>query len=67
VIGKFDKIIEMSSKIASCSFFGKYDNAFAMPYENKNFAFFLDTAFLKFKTEKDFSLPYTYIYRVTIG
>jgi hypothetical protein len=54
VIGKFDKRIEMSAKIASYGFSGKYDNAFAMPYEDKDFAFFLETAFLKFKNEKDF-------------
>lgn len=59
VIGKFDKRIEMSAKIASYGFSGKYDNAFAMPYEDKDFAFFLETAFLKFKNEKDFSFPYT--------
>ncbi|MDR2251734.1 MAG: hypothetical protein LBD98_02750 [Endomicrobium sp.] len=59
VIGKFDKRIEMSAKIASYGFSGKYDNAFAMPYEDKDFPFFLETAFLKFKTEKDFSFPYT--------
>jgi hypothetical protein len=59
VIGKFDDRIEMSARLASYGFSGKYYNAFEMPYEDKYFSFFLETAFLTFRSEKDFSIPYT--------
>ncbi|MDR3195312.1 MAG: hypothetical protein LBT58_00720 [Endomicrobium sp.] len=59
VIGKFGDRIEMSAKLASYGFAGKYNSAFKMPCEDKDFLFFLETAFLTFKSEKDFSAPYT--------
>jgi hypothetical protein len=58
IIGKFDDRIEMSAELGSYGFSGKYDNAFEMPYESLDFSFFLETAFLTFKSEKGFSMPY---------
>ncbi|MDR1474319.1 MAG: hypothetical protein LBS38_01340 [Endomicrobium sp.] len=58
VIGKFDDKIEMSAKLGSYGFSGKYYSAFEMPYEGRDFEIFLETAFLTFKNEKGFSLPY---------
>jgi hypothetical protein len=58
IIGKFGDRIGMSAELGSYGFSGKYDNAFKMPYYDKDFSFFLETAFLTFKSEKDFSMPY---------
>jgi hypothetical protein len=58
VIGKFDDKIEMSAKLGSYGFSGKYYNAFEMPYEGRDFEIFLETAFITFKNEKSLSLPY---------
>jgi hypothetical protein len=58
IIGKFDDRVEMSAELGSYGFSGKYDNAFEMPYYDRDFSFFLETAFLTFKSEKSFSMPY---------
>ncbi|MDR3256164.1 MAG: hypothetical protein LBT18_00675 [Endomicrobium sp.] len=59
IIGKFDDKIEMSAKLASYGFSGKYNAVFQMPYISKDYSLFLQTAFLTFKSEKNFILPCT--------
>ncbi|MDR1196494.1 MAG: hypothetical protein LBL00_08480 [Endomicrobium sp.] len=58
IIGKFDDRIEMSAKLASYGISGKQNEAFDMPYLREKFSFFLESAYLNFKSETDAFIPY---------
>ena len=58
VIGKFDERIEMSAKFAAYGISGKYNEIFAMPYNEEDFSFFLENAYLNFKSESWALVPY---------
>jgi len=60
VIGKFDSRVEMSAKLASYGISGSTHPVFGMPYSNDDYSFFLQTAFLTFRSESKAEIPYVF-------
>lgn len=58
IIGKFDNRIEMSAKLGSYGISGKHNGIFSMPYSDDDFSFFLESAYLNFRSETGFAVPY---------
>ena len=60
IIGKFDDRIEMSAKLASYGLSGNQNEIFAMPYSDNGFSFFLESAYLNFRSEEYALIPYVF-------
>jgi hypothetical protein len=59
LIGKFEERIQMSAQLGSYGCSGKCCSAFEMPYEDRDFSLFLESAYLTFESEKSIFMPYT--------
>ncbi|MCL1972730.1 MAG: hypothetical protein FWG57_07075 [Endomicrobia bacterium] len=60
IIGKFDDRIEMSARLASYGSSGKQNEIFAMPYSDNDFSFFLESAYVNFRSETYAFIPYVF-------
>jgi hypothetical protein len=58
MIGRFDERIEMSAKLVSYGLSGKRNEIFNMTYSQDDFSFFLESAYLNFRSETDALIPY---------
>lgn len=62
IIGKFDERIEMAAKLASYGISGKKNDAFLMPYQEDDFSFLLENAYLNFRSDTGAFVPYIFTF-----
>ncbi|MCL2145418.1 MAG: hypothetical protein FWH43_08020 [Endomicrobia bacterium] len=62
IIGKFDDRIDMAAKLASYGYSGKQNDAFLTPYPNEDFSFFLESAYLNFRSGTGSLIPYVFTF-----